>query len=333
MTLKLKTFNIKKQYDELIELLVSNFQSKKEIEGIVLLGGLGKRRFIDKFSDLDMAIFINTKNIPDYLPGFEFHLKYKNRVLEFNIHQENLINKWNEWPEGKKAVFANGLLVYDKNEKVKKFIERKIQHDETYRKNRIIKIMGQYNWHVNIHTRRALKRGFPETAHYLINDGVDSIIELLFLINKQFMPHKKWSIPFLATFPFVPQDCLNNLKEAMKIKSYLKEDVERRIRFLNKLYQEISMYVKKNIKNFPENPYEYSYKNLDSYQLIKDPYIDRFFRLIENKFNAQEKSDVHGFLSFFLVKSKQELKQVLTNSMARKLLNNKMFSKLSEISD
>ncbi len=52
-----KTVNIKTRIEYLVYDFVERLKGKKEVEGIVLLGGLGVRNFLDKHSDVDNSSF------------------------------------------------------------------------------------------------------------------------------------------------------------------------------------------------------------------------------------------------------------------------------------
>src|SRR3989344_5104980 len=97
----MQTKNILKEIEKEIALFLKKLKKQYYIVGIVLLGGLGKRKFLDEFSDIDLAIFTLKKNVSDFPLPFEFHYKPDGRNLEFNIHQQVLEQEeekdsWNE---------------------------------------------------------------------------------------------------------------------------------------------------------------------------------------------------------------------------------------------
>ena len=110
-----KTVNIKPHIEDLAYDFVERLKGKKEVEGVVLLGGLGVRNFLDKHSDVDIAVFVDYKEcelkiLPTWLPRFDFHVKLPKPVddiedIEFNVHQQILsAEREHEWDEGKKAM-------------------------------------------------------------------------------------------------------------------------------------------------------------------------------------------------------------------------------------
>ena len=100
-----KTVNIKPHIEDLAYDFVERLKGKKEVEGVVLLGGLGVRNFLDKHSDVDIAVFVDYKEcelkiLPTWLPRFDFHVKLPKPVddiedIEFNVHNKFFLRKEN----------------------------------------------------------------------------------------------------------------------------------------------------------------------------------------------------------------------------------------------
>jgi hypothetical protein len=308
----IRTKNIKQETDGLVQHFIENLKRKKEIEGIVLLGGLGKRAFLDENSDLDLSIFLKKRRLHDWLPPFEFHVCHGGRDFEFNVHQQILENEIAaEWSEEKKEAYSRGSVVYDRNGQIRKFLEKKTGFDKKYKRQRIIWLMGQYPWYAKINPLRTLDRGFPEASHDLLNQAVELIVEITYLINEKYRPHKKWRIPVVFTLSDNTKNFRKNLKEAMLVKNYSKKDIKRRMRVLHRMYKKQSSKVKARIKNFPRDPYKYACKRLCSRQLLIDTFPDKITERLNGEFNESEKKQLHGFLSFNLTSSIEEAKAQL----------------------
>src|SRR5436853_5371752 len=58
-----------------------------EVKGICHLGGLGQNAWIDRYSDLDIAVFVDRRSDGAFLPDFSFTLHRRGRPVEFNISQ------------------------------------------------------------------------------------------------------------------------------------------------------------------------------------------------------------------------------------------------------
>ena len=125
--IKPKTVDIKYLVEDKVMEFIKKLKSKEEVEGIVLLGGLGKRQFLDEFSDIDLAIFIDAERISKWMPPFEFKIFEQGKELLFNVHQQNIRNeKKADWDESKKQVYSDGIIIFDRNGKVKTLLKKKL---------------------------------------------------------------------------------------------------------------------------------------------------------------------------------------------------------------
>lgn len=221
---RIRTQNIKPLIVNRIRPYIDRLMSLDFVEGIVLLGGLSdsdSKNFMDKFSDVDMAIFIHghKSDFHDFekLPDFDFHIPFESRTLKINVHQQFCEDeKSTVWDEGKKEVYTNtSELIFDKNGEVRRIIESHISFDENYRCSRLSIILSQYYWVKNIN--RQVERGFLLNAMYMINYGIDLFIEGLYIYNRRYRPHPKWRIEIAKDLPWLPKDFEYHLQKAFLV--------------------------------------------------------------------------------------------------------------------
>ena len=305
--LVLKTKNLKTKIEKDIEPFLTKLSHAQYVEGIALLGGLGLRNYLDKYSDLDMAIFYKTNTPAKYFLPFEFHITINNYEYEFNIHQlffDDEISK--TWDESKKEAYQRTKIVIDKKNRITKLIKAKTKYDNKTAYNRLIWIIQQYIWRGHVHSIRTYMRGYPEGSHDLLNECADLLIESIYILNKRFRPHKKWRLAMLPTMEILPKNIIINLKEALLVKNYSIKDIKRRIIYLDKIYRAVYNIVKIQYPQFPDNPYEYYYKNF--VQLNKNTYIQKLVSKYGNKLSDKKKEQLKGELCFNLICSLPEAK-------------------------
>ena len=289
--LKLNTQNIKPRVEREIQPFLHRLKKKNYVEGIVLLGGLARRNFLDEYSDVDIALFYKTNTPKKYFLPFEFHINLNGKRYEFNIHQliyEDGTTK--EWDEGTKEAYLQCKVYFERDKKISKLIRLKTKFDSEGAYKRLIWIMEQYVWRGEIHSIRTCRRGYPEGSHDLLNECIDLLIEAIYILNKRFRPHKKWRIAMLTTMDVLPNNFFQDLRDAMYIKGFALKDVNKRIEALNKVYFEILKIVFQLYPDFPKDPYIYYYKN--------------FFQPNRDTFSQKIKAKYSGLLS------KDELEQL-----------------------
>lgn len=308
-----RTKNIRPDVKKMVNNFLVNLTNLSEVEGIVLLGGLGKRRFLDNYSDIDIAVFYGNQNLGrKYLP-FEFHLQVGAIIYEFNIHQIFLESEvMNDWDESKKEAYSKGIVFSDKNGKIRRLLNEKVKYSSEVYYKRLIWIMEQYVWRGQIHSVRAFNRGYPQAGHDLLNECLDLLVEAIYILNKRYLPHKKWRISFLTIMSMIPKDFFENLNEALLVKDYSYEELKRRIYYLDKMYFSIQVLIENNYKDFPKDPYKYYYKNF--IQIKKETWIDNFLKKYEKVLDSRELEQLKGIMCFNLIFSKSELINYLKGS-------------------
>jgi len=84
-----------------------------------------------------------------------------------------------------------------------------------------------------------VKRGDPMIAHYCINYAIELLIEVIFALNKEFLPPPKWRIFYSYKLKWLPKDYKKLLKEAIKISNFSSKELNRRLKALRKLWNSI----------------------------------------------------------------------------------------------
>ena len=84
-----------------------------------------------------------------------------------------------------------------------------------------------------------VKRGDPMIAHYCINYAIELLIEVIFALNKEFLPPPKWRIFYSYKLKWLPKDYKKLLKEAIKISNFSSKEFDRRLKAVRKLWDSI----------------------------------------------------------------------------------------------
>lgn len=316
----LRTKSIKNKVEKETRPFIKRLAEKEYVEGIVLLGGLGKRNFIDRYSDIDIAIFYKSDTPSKFYLPFEFRLKLNGIRYEFNIRQLFYDEqKSNEWDEGTKEAYSTAKVVVDKKKRIEKLIKRKTVFDEKVGYNRLLWVIQQYIWRGTIHSLRMYHRGYPEGSHELLNECVELLIEAIYIINKRYRGHTKWRVAMLTTMDILPTKFFDNLREAMKVNNFSLSSINRRIKYLNEIYIEILETAKKLYPEIPKDTYRYYYRNF--YQLIKKTFSQAVVERYKNSLSEEENEQLEGLLCFNLVSSSSEVsKYIRTKNGANKTM-------------
>lgn len=331
---RIKTVNIKNEIRNRIMPYVYKLTSLSFIEGVVLLGGISNtpsRNFMDKFSDVDMSIFIegSRKNFVFWneLPDFEFHIPFGSRMLEVNVHQQFVDDEYaNVWNEDKKEAYAYTCeIIYDKYGKVFDLISEKTKFDEEYRKKRLSIILSQYLWLVNINPLRQIERGYKFNAMDLLNTGVDLFIEGLYLYNRRYRPHPKWRMEVVRDLEWVPENFETLITNSFLIECMTSKAIKKRRDALSNLFAQLEKKIlKENIFN-SYSAYEFAcrYAYEDRQISINDK-LQRIFKSNQiDKFNLSFNECIllHGLLNEYMISSYDTLLQIDSSGLPTEYTN------------
>ncbi|MBN2230771.1 MAG: nucleotidyltransferase domain-containing protein [Candidatus Thorarchaeota archaeon] len=230
--------------DEIVKSL-SHFSS---VEGVLYIGGLA-RGFVDRHSDLDMVVLFN--NDDPYAKDFLSSLaaQHEDRSgLEIDIEvyflDEYISREWNEYTRWD---LSHAIYAFDRQGEVKKQFERKLALNDDEWRRRLAHPLVYLSWYccptddyVPSMIDLWRDRGHLVSAQYSVNYGIDLILEVIYAMNRSYLPAPKWRLFYTRELNWLPTDFENALMDAMLVKGIDEADSKRRADQVCRLTQEIS---------------------------------------------------------------------------------------------
>ena len=255
----IQTDNINPMLRVLVDPFIQRLSQREEVIGVAMLGGLGKRDFSDEFSDIDLSVLLEDTKKERFPLPFEFHYTYGDYVAEFNVNvlvfgQEMDI----PWEHGKIEAYQNARIVYDPQGKFQSLLDRKVVFDEAEAFDRLAWIVQQYRWRAQIHSLRTLRRGYPEGAQYVLNVCLEMLVEGVFLLNKQYMPHCKWVFARLHALNHF--GLYDKFKECLTVTGFSPAEIRGRLSRMDEIFETLLQEIQHEYPDFPEDPYGYFLK-------------------------------------------------------------------------
>ena len=323
MIAEIRTTNIKSIIRERITEIIEQLKQRQEVEGIVYLGGLANtdyKDFIDEFSDIDIGIFLNVdrNNLPNWLQPFSFYIPVINQknnevIMEVNLHQQILKEEEeSEWPDTKKEAYSYASeIVFDRNGKIKELINEKTKFPKEYRKILLSHLLSRINWNVKINPLKVIERGYIFNGEELLNQGLENILDLLFVYNNKYPPHAKWKITMLKGLEYCPENIENKLKECFKIEDISEQDILRRRKNILMLVKDIEQKLaNEGIFKIDEDYSDYEYRNWNPKKQLKkvtpyDEITDKFQNL-----TSEERKILKGMLCEYFITNLDDLNNI-----------------------
>lgn len=226
--------------DGLVEKIVAN----EDVEGVIFIGGL-VRGFVDRYSDLDVTVFLGREDAALRRRIYELASAEERRSdievdLEVHVLQDFAKRKWSE---AERFEFSKAEIVFDRNGKVAKLFEKRLKVPREFWVKRLAVCAEYLKWYccplrVSVGTvaEAWVDRGDLAAAHYCVSYGVDLFLEALFAVNGEFLPPPKWRIFYSYRLKWLPGGYEALLKEAMLLRAFSVEELDRRLAAVRKLW-------------------------------------------------------------------------------------------------
>ena len=282
MTMRKTPFELKAR--QLLIDHLKEFHSYPEAIGTVILGGAARNSSssLDRFSDLDAALFIsvpaaidyegpvrefldlNQQLLPNWLPPFSTYLSYPEHPsgqVEVNIHQ--LIIELEEkagriWDEQKKGAYKySSEILSDTKNRLKKVIEQQTHWDDVKAQRMLLRILGQVAWYGIKNPPRQLVRNLPIEACDLIREAVELLIWAAYIINREYRPHKKWRFSRCFELSLLPADFKFRLGGIVKNLKPRSSSIYQQCSAVEELLIDMKT-ISQTVYNIPKDPYALS---------------------------------------------------------------------------
>jgi len=236
-----------RKFRRVAEDLVLQIASYEGVAGVVLLGGL-VRGFADRFSDLDIVVFLGKRDGGLRMQVYRMALDEERRSgVEIDLMIDFLEDfRKREWDETDRWDFSEAKIAFDPKGEVEKVFRDKLKVSKDFWVRRIVICAEHLKWYccppreeVGTISEAWVDRGDLVAAHYCVNYAVDLLLETLFALNKEFLPVPKWRIFYCYGLKWLPEDYRELLKETMSTKNFSVKDLNRRLKAIRKLWLKI----------------------------------------------------------------------------------------------
>ena len=247
MMVRLKGENQIKKFRQVAEGLISKIVSFEGVTGIVFIGGL-VRGFVDKFSDLDIIVFLIKRDEHLRKQISDLGMDEQKRLgidVDLEVHFLEDFKRL-KWDEADKWGFSRAKIVFDPEGEIKKVFGQKLELPKDFWIKRIV-VCGEYlKWYccppreeVGTVAESWIERGDLVAAHYCLNYAADLLVKIIFALNREFLPAPKWRMFYSYSLKWQPMNYKKLIKEAMIMRSFSARDFNRRLKTIREIWHKI----------------------------------------------------------------------------------------------
>lgn len=199
----LKGANFYQHQLAIVEQLISDVKFDKNIYAVLGLGSVS-REFGDIWSDIDLMIIGNKNIFNKYWIGEKWIKGFSVDLFLIDIESSPI----SSWDDSRKQAVGEGVILYSHNTKLIKDLSRTIRISEKEKQfkvaERILGIGWQgfhpkswfnkevYGYYWSLPSDLWITRGSMIAAHSSLNFSFQMLVELIFFINDELPPDKKW---------------------------------------------------------------------------------------------------------------------------------------------
>jgi len=247
MVVQLKGENRVKKFRRVAERLASKISSCEGVTGIVFIGGL-VRGFADKFSDLDITVFLNKRDeeLRKKICSLGIDEERRSGIdIDLEVHFLEDFER-RKWDEADRWEFSKAEIVFDLEGEVKKVFGGKLKVPKDFWTKRIVACAEYLRWYccptredIGTVAESWIERGDLVAAHYCLNYVVDLLRRMVFALNREFLPAPKWRMFYSYTLNWLPKGYSELIREAMSLRSFSVRDFNKRLEAIRKIWWKI----------------------------------------------------------------------------------------------
>ncbi len=250
------------ELNQLVGDYAERLTAKAEVTAVVVTSSAAKactRREFDSVSDIDFGLYLSLdydpaqwradpaeyligiqQQLPDWLPDFSFYVPVSRGTVEFNVHQsviEYELDPRTRWTESRLEAYGAGVDVYcDKRQLLQRLIDQRVPLTTAEADHRILNLTARLEWDVELVPASQSQRRAFGAAHAVLNQAMDELVELVYLLHGRRVPAAKWRLQELDRLGLMTPEERSTLTQLQLILAIDAEDVARRQRAAARLW-------------------------------------------------------------------------------------------------
>lgn len=215
------------------------------------MGGLS-RGHLDEYSDLDVVVLLSRQD-----PKLKSEIEAMGRAeaedigmdVDLEVHSLRGFERL-ERDDNMRWECSRATVVHDKSGRTAEALSRVTLVADGFWVDRVVGDWAYLQWSVSNPdapksvAEICVDRGDLEGAHYCVNYSIDLLLELVYALNREFLPPPKWRMVYLDELAWTPSGFRSALREAMVVRGLDQTDLERRVSAMGRLHAPIGRKVR-----------------------------------------------------------------------------------------
>jgi len=207
----------------------------------VLLVGSPSLGYADSSSDIDLEVFVTKESYSRIRRAYGGYESYRGTIISWEwMTLQELENALTDWRNDVDLwVYSKSTIILDLGGKLKKMLARY----KRYPKNVWLKKLFLYWYYATgsapYDSGKAIQREDLTIAQLYLTQAMEYYTALIFILNKNFVPYRKWRLRELEKLKYKPLDYMQMLRKILTTQRWTKQEFEAKQSIINELVSEL----------------------------------------------------------------------------------------------
>lgn len=217
--------------------------SREGVEGVMFMGGLA-RGYLDDWSDADIVVLLSKSS-----PRSRAVIQEMGRAdsphlggdVDLEVHTLRGYRRL-ERDDNRRWECSHAEVVFDRRGRAARLLAEVTKVPDAFWKDRIVGDWTYLQWCVanpaapKSIAEICMDRGDSMGAHYIVDYSLGLLLELVYALNREFLPPPKWRFAYLGDLGWKPRGFEVALRDAMLVRDIGRKDLLRRLRAMGSLH-------------------------------------------------------------------------------------------------
>lgn len=193
----------------------------------VLLTGSVVTDYVDDLSDIDLQVVASAElcGCVEEACGFE---RFRNVDVGWEwVTLEELEAALKDWRDDINLwVYSKAKILFDSQDKIENVLSRYRQYPKQIWLEKLYLYWFFATSYAPYDSEKAIQRGDLITAQQYLNQAIEYYTALIFIINRSFVPYRKWRLKELKKLAYIPHNYENIVIKILTAKNWTKTEFE-----------------------------------------------------------------------------------------------------------
>jgi len=207
----------------------------------VLLVGSSSVGYADSSSDIDLEVFVAKESFSRMRRAYEACESYRGTDISWEWmtlqELEDALRGWrndiNLW------VYSKSTILLDQGGKLENLLARYKRYPKKVWLDKLFVYWYYASGNAPYDSGKAIQRKDLTNAQLYLTQAMEYYTALIFILNKSFVPYRKWRLREMEKLKYKPIDCTQMLRKILTTTKWTKQEFEAKQEIINNLVSEL----------------------------------------------------------------------------------------------